>query len=101
MKLVRFVGVLLLAGQTSFLNIWAGNLTPSQSAEPSVKESARLVPTQPFQNTSTPSSSLEPITKPQELAWDDVKEFQSTKRLNGPTTVPINPTPKETIPISR
>ena len=81
MKLVRFVGVLLLAGQPS-LNIWAGNLTPSQSAEPSVKESVRLVPTQPFQNTSTPSSSLEPITKPQELAWDDVKEFQSTKRLS-------------------
>lgn len=81
MKLVRFVGVLLLAGQPS-LNIWAGNLTPSQSAEPSVKESARLVPTQPFQNTSTPSSSLEPITKPQELAWNDVKKFHSTKRLS-------------------
>ena len=78
MKLVRFVGVLLLAGQTS-LNIWAGNLTPSQSAEPSVKKSVRLVPTQPSQNTSTPSSSLEPITKPQELAWNDVKEFHSTK----------------------
>lgn len=81
MKLVRFVGVLLLAGQPS-LNIWAGNLTPSQSAEPSVKESVRLDPTLPSQNTSTPSSSLEPITKPQELAWNDVKEFHSTKRLS-------------------